>query len=240
MKHNLKLKFLYFFAFFFLIFLFFISLPKNIFATVYYDCTMPMSSCQAAKGSPNNTCCHNTGGCTGTPCRGTILWYSWCYASQCCGYYDDSDVNCYSGSWACYYNIDYFYIYRQCSAVDTCSGDIYLRAGICAGSGCAKGGNYKSVCCRTGGCSSLCGTLDKWEYCLVRCCYYSPSSCSNPECIPGTSVCYCNVRWYYSKIKCSVADSCRLNTPYLYPGFYLDSGICIYQINSGLPVLRLS
>lgn len=154
MKHNLKLKFLYFFAFFFLIFLFFISLPKNIFAKAeVWDCTMPMSSCQAAKGSPKNMCCQSSGGCD-TAC-GHIGQYNWCHASQCCGYYDTSDVNCYQGLWSCYYKIDYFYIYRQCSAVDTCSGGIYLRAGICASSGCAKGGNYK-ICCKDDRSGAVC------------------------------------------------------------------------------------
>ena len=76
--------------------------------------------------------------------------------------------------------------------------------------------NHKSVCCRDGGCSSLCGTLDKWEYCYVECCYLIRGDGS-----------YYDIRWYFKRIKCSVADTCIKGEYYLRPGICDSTGCTV-------------
>ena len=83
------------------------------------------------------------------------------------------------------------------------------------------GTNHKSVCCRADSCSSPCGTLKKWEYCYVECCYVISKNCTIPY--PYGSSYYCDIYWYFKRIKCSVADSCN-DTIYLQPSICSDSG----------------
>ena len=82
--------------------------------------------------------------------------------------------------------------------------------------------NYQYVCCRTGGCSSPCETLDKWEYCYIECCYYR--STTRKDCHYFGDYYYCDVKYYFRRITCSVADSCETGTKYLRPGICDSTG----------------
>jgi hypothetical protein len=70
-------------------------------------------------------------------------------------------------------------------------------------------GSPPNVCCRTGGCSSQCGTLRKWEYCYAA------------EC--------CVVEGFYewaawTILSCPVSDTCERGSPYLLPGICDSTG----------------
>jgi len=139
-KNFNKLKFIIFY--FSLVIFFLLGAISKVFAVTYtLDCDMPMSSCQAAKGSPQNKCCQSSGGCD-TVC-GHINQWDWCHAAKCCGYYSDA---CPIGSWYCYTHIYYFYTYTSCGAQDCCVSGNQLNAGICGSDTCIKGGVYK-ICC---------------------------------------------------------------------------------------------
>jgi len=81
----------------------------------------------------------------------------------------------------------------------------------------AKLGSFTPVCCRSSSCSSPCGTLSIWNYCTAECCYSKISSSCTQYCY-GSS-CYCDLKYSYKKIACSVADSCN-------GSIYLQPGIC--------------
>lgn len=142
-----------FFIIFLIFFLFLIS-DRKIFACTWVD--TPMSDCESHIGSPANTCCHNTGGCSGTPC-GTIPWYGWCHATGCraCVEYDQTSCSFYwwsppiypSNMGDCVTQIAWHYTWSECSAVDTCSGGPHLRCGLCESGGCAKCSGYYKQCC---------------------------------------------------------------------------------------------
>jgi len=103
------------------------------------------------------------------------------------------------------------------------AGDCYTDLSVCN----AKfQTNHKSVCCRTGGCSSLCGTLDIWEYCFVECCY----SLSDKDCgygMYGNYFYYCNLEWRFKRTKCSVGDTCISDQEYLRPGICDSTGCTV-------------
>jgi len=72
-------------------------------------------------------------------------------------------------------------------------------------------GSPPNTCCRTGGCSSECGTIGPWQYCYAQSC------------------CIVNKVWYWADwtiLKCSVADTCKGDC-YLYPGICSDSGCTV-------------
>ena len=77
-------------------------------------------------------------------------------------------------------------------------------------------GSPPDKCCREKTCSSVCGSLNKWNYCyIIGCCaeYYDGKY-------------YSGWYWTWKKIKCSVADTCK-DDCYLYPGICSDSGCTV-------------
>lgn len=68
-----------------------------------------MNWCKQKIGSPSNTCCRSSSCSTGPTRCGTIPWYGWCHADDCCAYkvWECSFYDCYQG-------FDYGYHYSQC------------------------------------------------------------------------------------------------------------------------------
>ncbi len=71
-------------------------------------------------------------------------------------------------------------------------------------------GSPPNRCCTSSSCLSVCGPLQKWEYChILECCVKSVNEY--------------DFYWKWTRIKCSVADSCN-GSIYLQPGLCLSSG----------------
>lgn len=166
---------------------FLILIPKDkVYAKCGWENTSTSDCASNLGGAFPDLCCHTTSGCSSS--CGNISWYDWCHDTGCQVFVCYDESYCEVPFWwigtKCAHEIAWIWSRENCSAVDTCSGDIYLRAGICASSGCAKGGNYK-ICCS--------GSTP------VRCnLYYQQDGRDPPEgtCAPNTYVmggsCPCN------------------------------------------------
>ncbi len=88
----------------------------------------------------SSVCCQSLAGC---PLQddGTIAIWTWAHDPACT--VTSVDIN--KGIYECKYK----WQFEQCSATDSCLSTPYLEAGLCASSGCAVGGDYKTCCDNT-------------------------------------------------------------------------------------------